>query len=336
MSAVDKPKISVIIPVYKVEPYLRKCLDSIVNQTYRNLEIILVDDGSPDNCGAICDEYAARDERIQVIHKPNGGVSSARNVGLAAATGEWLGWVDSDDWIEADMYEVLLKGAKKYGADIAVCSRMEIFKNERIFRGWQEEKSLDRKAGLELLLENDVMQNYCADKLFRKSLWDGIAFPEGRTFEDIAVMYRLFERAERVICLPGAKYNYAQRAGSIVSDITLENRLNHYRAARERYEDMKERWPELEELLLAQCAASAIGIWCGYYKNPRQVREKVRPQLREIAKFSAPHVKRAGESIGVGLAGRMVLALVPYATWWSFALAQCVSKLYEIKHGKPL
>lgn len=333
---VDSPKISVIVPVYKVEPYLRKCLDSIVNQTYVNLEIILVDDGSPDNCGAICDEYAARDKRITVIHKPNGGVSSARNAGLAAATGEWLGWVDSDDWIEPDMFEYLLHGARKYGADIAVCGRMEIFKDKKAFRGWQEEKSLDRRTGLELLLENDVMQNYCADKLFRKSLWNGIVFPEGRTFEDIAVMYRLFERAKKVICLPEARYNYIQRSGSIVADVSLENRLNHYQAARERYEDMKERWPELEELLLAQCAASAIGIWCGYYKNPRQAREKSKSQLCEIAKFSAPHVKRAGESIGVGLAGRLVLALVPYATWWSFFMAWCVSKLYELKHGRPL
>ena len=105
----SEPKISVIVPVYKVEPYLRKCLDSIVGQTYQNLEIILVDDGSPDGCGAICDEYAAQDKRVRVIHKANGGVSSARNAGLTAATGEWIGWVDSDDWIEPDMYERMLE-----------------------------------------------------------------------------------------------------------------------------------------------------------------------------------------------------------------------------------
>ena len=99
------PKISVIVPVYKVEPYLRKCLDSIVNQTYRNLQIILVDDGSPDNCGKICDEYAARDRRIEVIHQENGGISAARNAGLNLADGDYIGWVDSDDWIEPEMYE---------------------------------------------------------------------------------------------------------------------------------------------------------------------------------------------------------------------------------------
>ena len=103
------PKISVIVPVYKVEPYLRKCLDSIVGQTYQNLEIILVDDGSPDKCGEICDEYARRDERIQVIHQENGGVSAARNAGLKKVTGEWIGWIDPDDWAEPDMFEYLLK-----------------------------------------------------------------------------------------------------------------------------------------------------------------------------------------------------------------------------------
>ena len=113
----DGSKISVIVPVYEVEPYLRKCLDSVVNQTYQNLEIILVDDGSPDKCPAICDEYAARDERIQVIHKENGGVASARNAGLERVTGDYIGWVDSDDWIETDMFEYLLENAEKFGAE---------------------------------------------------------------------------------------------------------------------------------------------------------------------------------------------------------------------------
>lgn len=114
-------KISVIVPVYNVEKYLPRCIDSILNQTYKNLEIILVDDGSPDNCPAICDEYAQKDSRIKVIHKANGGVSSARNAGIDVATGEYIGFVDSDDWIEPDMYEYLLINATKYKAEISKC-----------------------------------------------------------------------------------------------------------------------------------------------------------------------------------------------------------------------
>ena len=114
--------ISVIVPIYNVEKYLDRCVDSIINQTYKNLEIILVDDGSPDNCLAICDSWAEKDRRIKVIHKENGGVSSARNSALDIASGDYIGFVDSDDWIEPDMYEILIKNAKKYDADISRCA----------------------------------------------------------------------------------------------------------------------------------------------------------------------------------------------------------------------
>ena len=332
----SEPKISVIVPVYKVEPYLRKCLDSIVGQTYQNLEIILVDDGSPDGCGAICDEYAAQDKRVRVIHKANGGVSSARNAGLTAATGEWIGWVDSDDWIEPDMYSYMLRKAREYGADIAVCSRTEIYPDRKVVRGWDEDLFMSREDALALLLNNDTLQNYCCDKLFRAGLWERIVFPGSGTFEDMAVMYRLFERAEKTVCLPESTYNYLQRPESIVHNISLENRLNHYKAAEKRYGEMRENWPELEDLLLAQCAASAVGLWCGYVRNPREARRAALPILREVSAFCAPHMKRAAEAAEVGLAGRLVLKLIPYPTWWSFAFAGLVSWLYERKHGSPL
>lgn len=330
------PKISVIVPVYRVERYLRKCLDSVVGQTYRNLEIILVDDGSPDNCGAICDEYAAKDSRITVIHKENGGVSSARNVGLAAATGEWIGWVDSDDWIEPDMYGYMLKKAEKYGADIAVCSRIEIYSDREVARGWEKDLVIGREDALILLLKNDVMQNYLCDKLWRRELFQGMTFPENRTFEDVAVMHRLFERAERTVCLPEAKYNYLQRAGSIVHDVSLENRLNHYKAAEKRYKEMRVNWPGMEELLLTQCAVSAIGLWCGYGRAPLKVRRTVLPALRDVSAFCTPYIKQIEEITGLGWAGKLVLKLIPYPTWWSFAAAGLVSWLYEKKHGSPM
>ncbi len=114
--------ISIIVPVYKDEPYLRQCVDSILNQTYRDIEVLLIDDGSPDRCGEICDEFAKKDQRIRVFHTENKGLSAARNLGLREAKGEYIGFVDSDDWIEPDMYEVLLKRMQETGADISVCS----------------------------------------------------------------------------------------------------------------------------------------------------------------------------------------------------------------------
>ena len=115
------PKVSIIVPVYKVGPYLAKCIDSILSQTLTDFELILVDDGSPDSCGEICDGYAKKDERIKVIHKQNGGLSSARNAGLDIAKGEYIGFVDSDDYIEHDMYEFLYKNSVQYDTDIACC-----------------------------------------------------------------------------------------------------------------------------------------------------------------------------------------------------------------------
>lgn len=330
------PKISVIIPVYNVEPYLRKCLDSVINQTYQNLEIILVDDGSPDACGAICDEYAARDGRIHVIHKENGGVSSARNAGLAMAGGEWIGWVDSDDWVEPDMYEYMLKHALSSGAEIAVCSRCEIYKDKRVTRGWEEVALLNTEQALEQLLKNDAMQNYLCDKLWKRSLFDGIVFPEGRTFEDMAVEHRMFERAQRVICLPEWKYNYFQRAGSIVDDISLGNRVNHFAAAKERLEEMRDRWPQLLHLLEAQCVASSITAWCSYYANPKVEREKARPLLLEMSAFAREYGQSALRHSKLGIVGRSVLRLIPYPTWWSFALARLLGKIYKLKHGREL
>jgi len=332
----DEPKISVIVPVYNVEPYLRKCLDSIVNQTYRNLEIILVDDGSPDHCGAICDEYAEKDSRIVVIHKENGGVSSARNAGLAAVTGEWIGWVDPDDWIEADMFSCLIEGTLEMYVDIVVCGRYEEYEGYTTERVWKNREMLGRHEAIKKLLENDLMQNFLWDKLWKKELFCGIWFPEGRTYEDIAVMHRLFERTATVCCLPVSKYHYFQRRNSIVSNVSLKNRINHYLAAKERYYEMKDAWPEFQNLLEAQCVASAVGIWTSYLKNPYEDRRTCRDQLQEISEFAGEHYKSALKHMRLGPTGRAVICLTPHPNTWAFVLSLIFSWAYKMKHGREL
>lgn len=331
-----EPVISVIVPIYRVEPYLRQCLDSVVGQTYRKLEIILVDDGSPDHCGSICDEYAAHDARIQVIHKKNGGISSARNAGLAAASGEWIGWVDADDWIEPDMYEYLLLHALSRQADIVVCSRYEEYRNRRVFHGWEKEKHMATDQALHALLENRTLNNLLWDRLWKREIFEGVQFPEGRTYEDIAVMHWLFLRTKLVVCLPEAKYHYRQRPGSIVNDASLANRMNHFAASKARYDALAETWPQFSHLMEAQCVASAIGIWCGYFLNPRCDRRKYRSNMQDIAGFSKRHYRSALRNMGLGLAGRFVVRLTPYATVWSFALAGAVGWAYRQKHGRNL
>lgn len=332
----ETPKISIIVPIYKVEPYIRKCLDSICKQTHQNLEIILVDDGSPDNCGVICDEYAANDGRICVIHKSNGGVSSARNTGLAEATGEWIGWVDPDDWVEVDMFAYLLGGAMHSGADVVVCGRYVEGKAEQGRRTWPSDQLLDREEALSKLLKNEIMQNFLWDKLWKRELFEGVCFPEGRTYEDIAILHRLFERAKSVYCMHEVKYHYLQREDSIVVNSSLKNRVSYYLAARQRYLEMKDMWPQFRQKLEAQCVASSISIWCAYIQYPKKERQRYWEQILEIAAFAKEHHQSALESLDLGLAGRFVARLVPYASWWSFWLARLVSRLYKLKHGRAL
>jgi len=331
-----KPKVSIIIPVYKVEAYIEQCLESVLNQTYKPLEIILVDDGSPDSCGAICDAYAKKDARIQVIHQRNKGLAGARNAGLRIATGVYIGWVDSDDWVEPDMYEYLVENIQQYDADIAVCGHLEHDRNSVSHFKWEEVRVLNTEDALEELLKNNRLQNYMWDKLWRRELFDGVIFPEGRTFEDIAVLHRMFIKARRVICLPEVKYHYRLRMGSIVSDVTLSNRMNHYVAAKNRYDELSNGWPQFIELLGAQCVASAIGIWCCYLSNPRDERRKYRKQIEGISQFSRQYRKAAVEYIRLGITGKLVVRLVSHANGFSFLLARMISRLYWIKHGRLL
>lgn len=329
----EQPTISVIVPVYRAQPYLVQCLDSITAQTYGNLQIILVDDGSPDGCGVICDEYAAKDSRIRVIHQPNGGVAAARNAGLAAASGDWIGWVDADDWIEKDMFGFLLANALREEADVCVCARFEELKSRTGRYGFPERKLLDRTGALKSLLENRFLDDALYDKLWKRHLFHTIRFPEGRTYEDLATVYRLLEQAQRVLCLPEQKYHYRRHRGSITADTALPSRMNHYLSARQRYEDMAPRYPELERLLQERCMAAAVGIWCCWYRNPRQVRRQYPRQLRQIA---AEAKGQCLKHTGCGLAGRMVMRLLPYDTWWAFALAGLIGQAYELKHGRTL
>ena len=332
----EQPKISIIVPVYKVESYLRQSLDSITAQTYHNLEIILVDDGSPDGCGAICDAYGAKDGRFRVIHQPNGGVAAARNAGLGAATGDWIGWVDADDWIDADMFQYLLHNALMEQADVCICGRYEELPGRTVHFGRTERALLDQQAALKALLENRDLDDALYDKLWKKELFQGIRFPAGRTYEDLATVYRLLGRAERILCLPEQKYHYRRRSGSIVGDAALPNRMNHYLAARQRYSDMVDVWPELQYLLEERCIGAAVGIWCGYCHNSPSVRRQYAPQLRQIAAYAKPRIRQALKRTSCGLAGRMVMRLLPYDTWWAFALASLIGRAYQRKHGRTL
>lgn len=223
-------KISVIVPVYNVEKYIHKCVDSIINQTYENLEIILVDDGSPDNCGKICDEYSKKDNRIRVIHKENGGLSSARNAGLDIATGEYIGFVDSDDYIATDMYEKLYECIQKEKSDMAICNFLYVDESYLPI----EHLNIDTSLKNETLKNTEIYYKFlehkgwyfitAVNRLYKKNIWSVLRFPCGKQHEDEFTAHRIVGVCDTVSCIDDALYYYIQREGSITNvDFSLKN-----------------------------------------------------------------------------------------------------------------
>lgn len=214
------PLISIIVPVYKVEPYLRRCLDSIVNQTYSNLEIILVNDGSPDGCPQICDEYAALDNRIIVIHKENGGLSDARNAGLDICKGEYISFVDSDDWVEQSYIETLLHILEDSKADISIGNFTKSQSSYTyILKDFDRNYSiLEPSQAIKNLWDKNLDATFVTawGKLFKRELYNNVRFPKGRIHEDEYTSYKLFYNSNRVVFLDAPLYVYFQREDSIM------------------------------------------------------------------------------------------------------------------------
>lgn len=231
------PNLSIIVPVYKVEQYIHKCVDSILNQTFTDFELILVDDGSPDNCGKICDEYAQRDERVRVIHKKNGGLSDARNFGLKEAKGKYISFIDSDDWVDLYLYSDVIGYQEDNDLDI-VCFDVYEVKGEKI----KYNNRFDRNrifTGDDALYKilTDEIDNSACDKVYKKKLWENIEFPVGRCFEDVATTYKVFHKAEKVGYYKRAYYYYVKREGSIVaSSFSAVKRFDYFIGYKDRFE----------------------------------------------------------------------------------------------------
>ena len=209
--------ISIIIPVYNVQNYIRKCLDSVLNQTYKNLEIILVDDGSPDQCGDICDEYAKKDLRVKVVHKTNGGVSSARNVGLDIATGDYVGFVDPDDYIEADMYQILLTEIKDGDFDIVECNYIRHYDDGTNVVKKNENKIYDSYRDIWYAALTDYLFCGVPTKLFKRSILKDVYFnTDYRIAEDMLFFWEIAKKCARLKFLDKVLYHYLQRGESAV------------------------------------------------------------------------------------------------------------------------
>lgn len=224
----EKPLVSVIIPVYKVEPYLHRCVDSILVQTYTNLEIFLVNDGSPDNCGMICDEYAQKDSRIRVIHKKNGGLSDARNAAIDVATGDYITFVDSDDCVSSDYVETLYRLVEKYQCKVGVAWLRTFHEGHEpeTSQPTYLEKVFDRMEGIERMFYQELFDTAAWCKIYHRSLFDtGIRYPFGLIYEDLPTTYLLFLQSDKIAFCNRIVYNYLLRTSSIEGQPFKANKL---------------------------------------------------------------------------------------------------------------
>ena len=240
----DAPLISVIVPVYKVEKYLDRCVQSIVDQTYRNLEIILVDDGSPDNCPAICDAWAEKDNRIKVIHKENGGLSDARNAGMAITTGEYIAFVDSDDWVDRSFMETLLDLSVRTGADIAECNFIKTSGSTEARTTSDAVTVCTTEEALEKHIRIEMFKQVVWNKLYRKNVIN-VVFQKGKYHEDEFWTYQIIANCKKLAHIDRILYFYFQREDSIMGEGYSIKRIDAVEAKLQRNEFIKMYYPNL-------------------------------------------------------------------------------------------
>jgi len=279
--------ISVIVPVYNVEKYLEKCIDSILSQTFKNFEVILVDDGSMDRCGIICDNYEKLDNRVKVIHKTNGGLSSARNSGLEIASGEYVVFIDSDDWIDKNMYQELYNEAKKNNADIVQCKFMKAY-DENVSICHDKYKNIAVIGNLDAL--NNLYNDKCTEtvvtwnKLYRRHLFNDITFPNGKLHEDEFTTYKLLYKSNKVVLVDQEFYYYRQTPNSIMNSAFNIRRFDSLEALNQKLEFFKQ---INNEVLYKKTVKAYEDVLKEYYfkceniKNEKEVLKKIRNEYKK-------------------------------------------------------
>lgn len=239
--------ISVIVPIYNVEKYLDRCVDSIINQTYKNLEIILVDDDSPDNCPQMCDDYAKKDSRIKIVHKENGGLSDARNAGMKVATGEYVSFIDSDDYISLDFYETLLETIVDNDSDIVECGVVKFYEDNNFDEYSDDLKvtNYDTLYALDGLINENPFKQHVWNKLYKSNIALDIPYAVGKLNEDEFWTYQIFGKAKKVTRINKTMYYYFQRGSSIMGNGYNIRRLDALEGKMNRQAYIEKNFPTL-------------------------------------------------------------------------------------------
>ena len=288
MNKKEMPLISIIVPVYKVEKYLRRCVVSILEQTYKKFELILVDDGSPDNCPYMCDEFAKQDNRIKVIHKKNGGLSDARNAGLDIAKGDYIGFVDSDDYIAPEMYEILINRIMQDYSDMACCNYYFVNENGTLCSS----KKNDLPIRDELINPYNFLKRYSEEsdwyyvvawnKLYRNTLFDELRYPKGKVNEDAFLIYPLVDKCQWISCVHNPMYFYVQRDDSIMAQSFNEKSLDYGEALIEQYKYAK----KINHVELRDFAASRLAYKMEEWEEHLEKGSRAYDHLEKIRKKS--------------------------------------------------
>lgn len=255
--------ISIIVPVYNLENYFEQCIDSILKQTYHNIEVIIVDDGSTDKSGQLCDAYAVKDKRIRIIHKDNGGLSDARNIAIPLAKGDYILFVDGDDYLDTDYVTYLYELKCKYSADIAICefsfvSEDGVRINHPLNDG--SEKIFDQKTSLFELLNTKLYSNSASGKLYRRDLLKDIHYPVGRLFEDIATTYKIFLKSHVIAFGARALYYYVQHNNTISTSIFSLKKLDSVEFVETMTDEIEKVYPDLANICKCRRIDTYVGI----------------------------------------------------------------------------
>ena len=278
--------ISVIVPVYNVEEYLPKCIESIISQTYKNIEIILVDDGSTDRSGRICEEYAQKDDRIIVLHKENGGLSDARNCGINIATGDWVQFVDSDDYIHHTMLEKMYSCCRQNKTKLAVCGRVDVNAEtgeETVVLCPQKEEVISSvECNRRCMIWKGSDFSAC-DKFYHMELWKNYRFPVGRVTEDVAVIYKIIAEADNITLLNIPMYYYFHRENSISTTQHFSRKSLHlYEHSLQILEWTQEFVPQIKNEAMSFYCKAALYTVCWLDKEQKEVRNEYHTEYHNI------------------------------------------------------
>lgn len=297
----NQPLISVIVPIYNVEKYLDRCVESIVNQTYMNLEIILVDDGSPDNCPKMCDEWAQKDTRIKVIHKENGGLSDARNAGLRIATGEYISFVDSDDWLEISTFEIALEKILVNNCDICSFGVKMVWDNgnkNNLTHSHNETIFENTEDILQGFLSNAIIQTVW-NKIYKRVIIENLEFPVGKINEDEFWSWKVMVKSNRLVCIDNYLYNYYQNDLSIMHGGAKFKPLYVIEAGDEKVKYISKHFPQFRDLAcvnyIYSCLFMAQRAWLILPKKEAKTAHK---QIKDFMKGKMPS-KQYLKSIGI-------------------------------------